>query len=92
MQLKHEFHAKNSAVNKCKVENKFAEHFQTVWAFHYVKNKRVTTNELYCVAFPGGFITRTLIAGVIGCAILIPLFLFVLWMWKRQFKPLSGKL
>lgn len=37
-----------------------------------------------------GFITRTLIAGVIGCAILIPLFLFVLWMWKKQFKPLSG--
>jgi hypothetical protein len=55
-------------------------------------NKVATTNEFYCVAFPGGFITGTLIAGIIGCVILIPLFFFVLWMWNRQFKPLSGKL
>jgi hypothetical protein len=60
--------------------------------FHFIKNERVTTNELYFVTFPGGFITGPLIAGVIGCVILIPLFFFVLWMWKRQFKPLSGEL
>ncbi|KAJ4434081.1 hypothetical protein ANN_16401 [Periplaneta americana] len=34
---------------------------------------------------------KTLVVGIVGCVVFIPLFMFILLMWRRQCKPPNGK-